>query len=555
MFYVRLMRIYYVSFQNLRVALQRDPVSSAADEPIRLRSSYISMLAKISADPVSARRTVISATVTAWLYRGINLATGIVTLPLIAAHLGKEELGVWLLVGNLVSFVSLSDFGVGSSIARFVARYRQTDPHKLPVLLSTAVGILAVITSLLLLLTVSLGGLVPSLLKVPPVLVENTRFTFLFGGGAAALLLLLRVGGGILAGHQRYGPHGTGKILEALLSFFAVVMLAKADRLDLCHLAVTTAAVAVAANIVLVWVAWKMTGPWGLRPSRVRLEMVREIFSLGFSSLGLSLSTVLYSQGIGLLVGVTYGLQAAAIYGVCFLLVNNIQALLSSLGVSFSTLASEWQSRKELTRIVVPTRIVSAATSALAACAVAGLVSYGDPILRLLFHRSDWSAADYLNARLLLLTMTMGLMIGLPYTAIKSTLLGTGQHWRVFLWLLGSAAVAFAAAAFAAAGHVPLWQIGLAWSLFWLLPSMSIFLVAQARQAGLSLVRVAWQVHAPAVFAGGLLALFSLGLRSWWQPYNLAALLGQILICVAVGGLLTQLSIRGVDRPRITLKP
>jgi len=555
MFCVRLMRINCVSFQNLRVALLSNPVSSATDEPIRLRSSYISMLAKISAHPVSARRTVISATVTAWLYRGINLVTGIVTLPLIAAHLGKEELGVWLLVGNLVSFISLSDIGVGSSIARFVARYRQTDPDKLPVLLSTAVGILAVITVLLLLLTLSLGGLVPRLLKVPPVLVENTRFTFLFGGGAAALLLLLRVGGGILAGHQRYGQHGTGKILEALLSFFAVVMLAKADRLDLRHLAVTTAAVAVAANIVLVWVAWKMTGPWGLRSSRVRVDMIREIFSLGFSSLGLSLSTVLYSQGIGLLVGVTYGLQAAAIYGVCFLLVNNIQALLSSLGVSFSTLASEWQSRKELTRIVVPTRIVSAATSALAACALAGLVSYGDPILRLLFHRSDWSAADYLNARLLLLTMTMGLMIGLPYTAIKSTLLGTGQHWKVFLWLLGSAAVALTAAAFAAAGHLPLWQIGLAWSLFWLLPSMSIFLVAQARQAGLSLVRVAWQVHAPAVFAGGLLALFCLGLRSWWQPYNLAALLGQILICVAVGGLLTHLSIRGVDRPRTTCKP
>ncbi|NBS78439.1 hypothetical protein EBS57_01185 [bacterium] len=310
------------------------------------------MFVKTSAHPVSARQTVISATITAWLYRGINLATGIVTLPLIAAHLGKEDLGVWLLVGNLVSFVSLSDFGVGSSIGRFVARYRQTDPDKLPVLLSTAFGILVVITSLLLLLTLLLSGLVASLLKVPSGLVEDTRFTFLFGGGAAALLLLLRGGGGILAGHQRYGPHGTGKILEALLSFFAVVMLAKADRLDLRHLAVTTAAVTVVSNIGLVWVSWKMTGPWGLRVSQVRLDMVREIFSLGFSSLGLSLSTVLYAQGIGLLIGITYGLQAAAIYGVCFLLVNNIQALLSSLGVSFSTLASEWQGRNEFWLLV-----------------------------------------------------------------------------------------------------------------------------------------------------------------------------------------------------------
>ncbi|NBR70592.1 MAG: hypothetical protein EBT75_00595 [Proteobacteria bacterium] len=503
------------------------------------------MFVKTSAHPVSARQTVISATITAWLYRGINLATGIVTLPLIAAHLGKEDLGVWLLVGNLVSFVSLSDFGVGSSIGRFVARYRQTDPDKLPVLLSTAFGILVVITSLLLLLTLLLSGLVASLLKVPSGLVEDTRFTFLFGGGAAALLLLLRGGGGILAGHQRYGPHGTGKILEALLSFFAVVMLAKADRLDLRHLAVTTAAVTVVSNIGLVWVSWKMTGPWGLRVSQVRLDMVREIFSLGFSSLGLSLSTVLYAQGIGLLIGITYGLQAAAIYGVCFLLVNNIQALLSSLGVSFSTLASEWQGRNELGRAVVPTRTVSVAISALAACALAGLVSYGEPILRLLFHHSDWSAEDYLNARLLLLTMTTGLMISLPYTAIKSTLLGTGQHWKVFMCFLSSAVIAIAAAFLAAMEQAPLWQIGLAWSLFWLLPAVTVFPVWQSRQAGVTPGHIVWQVHAPGALAGILLALFSQALSYWWWPSNPPTLLGQILICIAVGGILTVLAIRG----------
>lgn len=503
------------------------------------------MFYKASAHPVSARRTVISATITAWLYRGINLAAGIVTLPLIAAHLGKEDLGVWLLVGNLVSFVSLSDLGVGSSIARFVARYRQTAPDKLPVLLSTAAGILAVITSLLLLLTLLLSGLVPSLLKVPSELVEDTRFSFLVGGSAAALLLLLRAGAGILAGHQKYGPHGIGKILEALLSFLAVVLLAKADRLDLRHLVVTTAVLAVVANIALVWVAWKITGPWGLRCSRVRGAMAREIFSLGFSSLGLSLCTVLYAQGIGLLVGITYGLQAAAIYGVCFLLINNIQALLSSLGVSFSTLASEWQGRNELDRAVAPTRTVSAATSALAASALAGLVSYGEPILRLLFHRSDWSAADYLNARLLLLTMTTGLMIGLPYTAMKSTLLGTGQHWKVFLWSLASAVIALAAAFVTAMLQAPLWQIGLAWSFFWLLPALTVFPRWQGRQAKLTPGLIVWQVHAPAAMAGILLVLFSQGLSYWWCPTSTPILLGQISICVAVGVMLTVLAVRG----------
>lgn len=504
------------------------------------------MSATTSSPPLSARRTVLSAALTAWVYRGINLVTGVVTLPLLATHLGKETLGVWLLIGNLVAFVSLSDVGIGSSIARFVARYRQGDPQQLSILLSTAIAILSAIAVLFLLITAVVAGWVPAWLQVPPALVVDARLAFLLGSGTAALLLVLRVAAGVLAGYQKYGPHGTGKILEAIFSFGAIVLLAQAGRLDLRHLAVATAVVTVLANLSLVVVAWRLTGPWDLRPSRIRGAMAREIFSLGFSSLGLSLSALLYAQGIGLLVGITYGLQAAAVYGICLLLANNIQALLSSLGVSFSTLASEWQGRNELARAVAPTRAVSAATSALAACAVAGLYTYGDPILRQLFHRSDWSAEDYVNARLLLLTMASGLMIGLPYTAVKSTLLGTGQHWRVFIWSLASATTAFGAAALAAVGEMALWWVGLAWSLFWLLPAATVFPVAQASHAGLSPLRIAGQVHAPAAFAGGFLALFSLGLRGWWEPATLHILLGQILICVVAGGLLTLLTVRGL---------
>lgn len=495
--------------------------------------------------PISARKTVISAALSAWIYRGINLATGMVSLPLIATHLGKEELGVWLLVGNLVSFVSLSDFGIGSSISRLVARYRQTDPQELSALLSTALALVSVTTAVLLLLAIAGAGFVPQLLQVPPSLATDTRLAFLLCAASASLLLVLRLAGGVLAGYQRYGPHATGKVLEALLTFLAVVLLAKADLLDLKHLAVATSVLSLLANAALVWVAWKMTGPWELRWARVSRGMVQEIFSLGVSALGLSLSTVLYAQGIGLLVGVGYGLQAAAIYGVCLLLATNIQALLSSLGVSFSTLASEWQGRNELGLAVAPIRTVSKTTSALASCALAGLIVHGEALLRILFHRSDWSDTDYETAWKLLIVMITGLTVGLPYTAIKSTLLGTGQHWKVFAWSSGAAVGAVAVAAGAAGLRMPLWLIGATWCVFWFLPALTILLAAQARQAGASLTRVAWQVHAPALAVGGLLGTFGFVLRACWPPANLAALLVQILICVGVGAALTVGAVRG----------
>lgn len=502
------------------------------------------MPADTSVRPVSARRTVISAALTAWVYRGINLVTGIVTLPLIAVHLGKDELGVWMLVGSLVSFVSLSDFGIGSSIARFVARFRQTDREQLSILLSTAVAILTLIAGCLIVLTVAVAGYVPQFLRVPPELAADTQVAFLMSAGAASLLLVLRIASGILAGHQRYGPHGIGKILESLFSFFAIVLLVISEQLDLRNLAIATAGVSIASNIALVWIAWRMTGPWDLSYTRLRAAMAREIFSLGISSLGLSLSTMFYVQGIAVLVGITYGLQAAAIYGVSLLLANNIQALLSSFGVSFSTLASEWQERNEMARAITPIRAVSAATSVLGACALAGLVAYGEPLLRTLFHHSDWSRDDYRNAHMLLLAMCGGMTLGLPYTAIKATLLGTGLHWRVFGWSFCAAVCAVVFAALAAFLQAPLWVIGASWCIVWFLPAMTVFVAAQANHAGIMPLQVVWQVHAPAVLAGGLLSAVGLILQSWWPLSNLPALLSQLAICLIAGVGLTLISVR-----------
>jgi len=79
---------------------------------------------KVSNSSPDTLRIILAAATTGWGFRAINTISGLITLPLIVIHLGKEEYGIWVLVGQTVSFLALSDLGVANAVSRFVARFR-----------------------------------------------------------------------------------------------------------------------------------------------------------------------------------------------------------------------------------------------------------------------------------------------------------------------------------------------------------------------------------------------------------------------------------------------
>src|SRR5262245_46580854 len=60
---------------------------------------------------------------------GASLVTAIVTTPVLARNLGKEQFGVFLVVSSLVSYLSLLEFGFGKSTVRFVAELEARGEH------------------------------------------------------------------------------------------------------------------------------------------------------------------------------------------------------------------------------------------------------------------------------------------------------------------------------------------------------------------------------------------------------------------------------------------
>ncbi|MBT8387787.1 MAG: oligosaccharide flippase family protein [Ignavibacteria bacterium] len=81
---------------------------------------------------------------------GLAIIFSLVTLKLNLEHFGKELFGYWILVASLWGFGKALDFGLGTSLIKFVAEYNHKDPLYLKPLLSSCFYLFTILGLLIL---------------------------------------------------------------------------------------------------------------------------------------------------------------------------------------------------------------------------------------------------------------------------------------------------------------------------------------------------------------------------------------------------------------------
>jgi len=70
---------------------------------------------------MSITRRIAFGAAASWFSRGVSILLGLVLLPVLFRHLPKEELGVWLLLGQSWAALGIFDFGFGVTLTRRIA--------------------------------------------------------------------------------------------------------------------------------------------------------------------------------------------------------------------------------------------------------------------------------------------------------------------------------------------------------------------------------------------------------------------------------------------------
>jgi O-antigen/teichoic acid export membrane protein len=140
-----------------------------------------------------------------WFSLGVNILVGVFLSPFILHRLGDAAFGIWVLIFSLTGYYGIFDFGIRSSIIRYVSKYTATgDLEEVRGLLNTAMFTYTCVGIASLLITAVASFYVDGVFKSPLEFQSSARWLLVIVGASVGLSFPLGVFGGMLEGLQRF---------------------------------------------------------------------------------------------------------------------------------------------------------------------------------------------------------------------------------------------------------------------------------------------------------------------------------------------------------------
>lgn len=253
-----------------------------------------------------------------------NVVRGVVALPIalflipfILGHIGIRNFGIWALVYGLVQSASLLDFGLTSSLTKYVAELNETKKfYRLNRLFNSAFLAYSVLGAFFFVCTYWLSRLiVVEFFKAEVGERERLTWLIILAAGIIFLQLISSVFLALLQGLQRMDLTNFSSLLVLLVHFtFTVIVLQLGFGLFMLVVAQGVAvATGLVANIILVRRAYPQ---FDWNPRSASFGAVRAILPLSFSIQCLSLQTILFYQFDKFALGAYFGPAYAGYYDI-----------------------------------------------------------------------------------------------------------------------------------------------------------------------------------------------------------------------------------------------
>jgi O-antigen/teichoic acid export membrane protein len=234
-----------------------------------------------------------------WGALAVTLAVTFVQSPFIVRNLGNTYYGLWVLVGSLVGYLGLLDFGVRSAVTRYIARlHAEHADDDASTLISTAIRIFAVLGLTVLVGSIVIAGFIIPRFHFQPDELKLARIVVLISGATLAGSMVNGAFGGVVVGLQRFDISATIDVVIALVRAMAVYVALKAG-FGVAALALIQLIAALARTGVTYVVAARLYPELNMRSSWHR-EWARQVLSFSILStlINFSGTLVLYSDSL-----------------------------------------------------------------------------------------------------------------------------------------------------------------------------------------------------------------------------------------------------------------
>jgi O-antigen/teichoic acid export membrane protein len=206
----------------------------------------------------TGRRNILTNAMVNWLGFAVQMLVAFYLSPILVQSLGGERYGIWSLVESILAYLVLLDFGVGSSVVRYIARFEATHDHdQVNRVFNTSFCIFTLAGAAALLLAAAIAYLgLPFFTKIPPAMGPEARWLLILLGLNLGLGLPLKVFSCLLDGLGRY-PAQIGIKTVGLIVRTALLLVVAASGGGLVPLALVITTCNILEYATMGLIAWR----------------------------------------------------------------------------------------------------------------------------------------------------------------------------------------------------------------------------------------------------------------------------------------------------------
>lgn len=385
------------------------------------------MKKRLQKEDLTGRDRMVTNVLWSWGGYLVVIAAGFIMPRLIDHHLGQLSLGIWDFCWSIVSYLGFSGLGIGSSVNRYVAKYRASNNiDSLCKAVSSVLYIQLAIATFVVLLTAALTWYLPCYFSNRlGNEIRTAQWVVASLGLSVAFQMAVDTSRGVITGCHRWDIHnGIDAIYNAIILAGMVTALLLGKGLRTLGLAYLCSTIIVESLRLLM--AYRICPELKIRLSLISWCVAKEMILFGWKTVVASLFPLIIVQTTNIFLVGALGPAALAVFSRPMALVRHVETILNKFAFITTPTAGALQEggkKAELNRFLLDTARYGVA---IVFPITIFLILFSDIILTI------WMGPKYANGWVLTI-FAIGYFLPTSQSSVMKILMGMNLHGRIGL--------------------------------------------------------------------------------------------------------------------------
>jgi O-antigen/teichoic acid export membrane protein len=302
-------------------------------------------------DSDSFRERLTTNSVLAITSKVANLLIAFLLVPFIVGHLGDADYGLWILLGAIVAYGALADFGIASALTKYVSEYGSLGRHdSCRRIIASALCLYSLIGLGLILLFIAVAPAVPALFDVAESQRDAARKLAVLMGIGLGLSIPCAASTAVLQGLHRFDITAVLSTARSLL--FAIgVAVSLSNGGDVLSVAAMHIVAMVAVQIPAIWWIYRLTPEYRFGFLSADFDDMRKLVSFSWPLFLVNFGGLLQSRSDEIVIGSRLPVGMVTPYSFAMLLARVPQIIAEQFISFILPIASELNAKDQQEKV------------------------------------------------------------------------------------------------------------------------------------------------------------------------------------------------------------